>query len=295
MLLVEPEWLASRLKDTSIRIFDCTTHMRAQPVGPSRIDSGRPEFEAGHIEGAQHLDMVEDLSSPNTAYAFEMLKPALFTALMRKLGVNNDDHVVLYGRSALTTITRAWFVFYANGHQSISILNGGFNGWVEAGYPLVTTINEPLDSDYTLTSHRPPAVVDIETVKAGLVQAKLGMPRHQLVNALSPEQYRGTGGAHYGRIGRIPSSLNLPARQLFDLKTQRFKPIDDIRQCWRQAGLDPRLKTIHYCGGGIAASTTAFTQALLGHDNWAIYDRSLLEWCHQSDTPMVTDMTDVTD
>jgi|AntAceMinimDraft_5_1070358.scaffolds.fasta_scaffold110517_1 thiosulfate/3-mercaptopyruvate sulfurtransferase len=289
MLLIEPDWLASRLQDPSIRIFDCTTHMRAQPVGPSRIESGRPEFEASHIEGAQHLDMVEDLSSPHSPYAFEMLGPASFQSLMRKRGVEVDDHVVLYGRSALTTITRAWLVFYANGHRRISILNGGLNGWVEAGYPLSTAINSPRTSQYIVATDRPAVIADMDVVKSGLITAELNQQRHQLINALSPEQFRGTGGANYGRVGRIPTSLNLPARHLFDLKTQRFKTIDDIRQCWEEAGLDPSLKTIHYCGGGIAASTTAFTQALLGHDDWAVYDRSLLEWCHQSDTPMVTD------
>jgi len=289
MLLVEADWLASHLKDPSVRIFDCTTHMHAQPVGPSRIVSGRPEFEAGHIEGAQHLDMVEDLSSPNSTYAFEMLDPASFQSLMRKHGVKKDDHIVLYGRSALTTITRAWLVFYANGHKKISILDGGLIGWLQAGYPLSTIIEDHPPSQYTVATDRPPVIVGIDTVKRGLVQTDSTTQHRQLVNALSPEQYRGTGGAQYGRVGRIPTSLNLPARELFNLKTQQFKPIDDIRQRWTDAGLDPSKKTIHYCGGGIAASTTAFTQALLGQNDWVVYDRSLLEWCDQSDTPMVTD------
>jgi len=288
MLLVEPEWLSARLNDKSVRIFDCTTHMIAQPVGPSKIESGWPEFSAEHIPGSQHLDMVQDLSDPDAPYPFGMLTPIQFQALMRRFGVKATDHIVLYGRSALTTITRAWLVFYVNGHQKVSILNGGFKGWSDAGYPVAATDTatdtEVEPTDYLVATQRPEAITDIHAVRECVNEQT-----HQLINALSPEQFKGTGGANYGRVGRIPNSSNLPARHLFDLKTQRFKPIEEIRQQWKAAGLEPSDQTIHYCGGGIAASTTAFVQTLLGYDNWAVYDHSLLEWCHQSDTPMVTD------
>lgn len=284
MLLVEPNWLSTQLNNASVRVFDCTTHMVAQPVGPSKIKSGKPEFELEHIPGSQHLDMVEDLSDPNAPYPFGMLTPSQFQTLMQHYGVDHNDHIVLYGRSALTTITRAWLVFYTNGHTHVSILNGGFNGWKAAGHPVTATVNKLYPSKYLVAAKRPKAITDIQAVRECL-----SGQTHQLINALSPEQYKGTGGANYGRVGRIPSSSNLPARHLFDQKTQRFKPIEEIRQQWISAGVEPSKRTIHYCGGGIAASTTAFVQALLGYDDWAVYDHSLLEWCQQSDTPMMTD------
>ena len=79
----------------------------------------------------------------------------------------------------------------------------------------------------------------------------------RIVNALSREQHKGTGGAHYGRPGRIPGSINVPARELVDPETGCFRPIDELRARCAAAGALDTARTIVYCGGGIAATTTA--------------------------------------
>ena len=282
-LLVEPEWLKTRLGQDNIRVLDATTHMIAQPVGPSKIVSGLPDFLEGHIPGASHVDMATDLSDPDGPYPFTMLDSNQFVALMQRLGIKPSDHVVLYGRSAMSTITRAWAVFYVNGHEKISILNGGWSAWVNAGGFVSRENPEIKPSVYEVSQSRFEHIVGLDEVRAAAKQAP-----QTLVNALTRVQFLGSGGAHYGRPGRIPGSLNVPARELFDLKTNRFVSADQMQALFKAAGVDLTQSTIHYCGGGIAASTSAFAQSLLGHDNWAIYDHSLLQWSVQPDTPMVT-------
>jgi thiosulfate/3-mercaptopyruvate sulfurtransferase len=49
---------------------------------------------------------------------------------------------------------------------------------------------------------------------------------------------------------------------------------------------------ITYCGGGIAASTTAMFLVLFGHPHVSLYDASLSEWAIDQNLPMVTDSTD---
>jgi len=85
----------------------------------------------------------------------------------------------------------------------------------------------------------------------------------QLINALSPEQFAGTGGAHYGRPGRIPHSLSLPARAMVDPLTSCFWDLAVLRDKVRAAGIVIDKPAIHYCGGGIAATTSAFVMHLL--------------------------------
>lgn len=282
-LLVEPEWLKSRLGEPNIRVLDCTTHMIAQPVGASKIVSGLADFEAGHIPGACHVDMARDLSDPSGPYPFTMLDSARFEALMRKLGIQAADHIVLYARSPMSTVTRAWAVLHVNGHENISILNGGWTGWLEAKGDVSDRTTTIQASAYEAQAPKRQHVVDIKQVKEAARQAPA-----TLVNALTRQQFDGSGGAHYGRPGRIPGSVNVPARELFDLKTNRFVPIEQMRAKFEAADVDLRQPIIHYCGGGIAASTSAFAQALLGHEQWAIYDHSLLQWSVQPDTPMQT-------
>nr|HPU53727.1 hypothetical protein [Burkholderiaceae bacterium] len=45
-------------------------------------------------------------------------------------------------------------------------------------------------------------------------------------------------------------------------------------------------RAITYCGGGIAASISAFVLEMLGHPDWSLYDNSLLEWSANPALPM---------
>jgi len=110
------------------------------------------------------------------------------------------------------------------------------------------------------------------------------------INALSPAQFAGTGGAHYGRPGRIPGSLNLPASSLIDPATGCWRPRAELEKLAHDAGLseadDP---VIVYCGGGIAATATCFALKLIGRTRVAVYDNSLLEWSADPARPMQCD------
>ena len=279
-LLVDPQWLHDRLDDPSVRILDCTTYMFPQPVGPSRIESGRPDFERGHVPGAQYVNMATDMSEPDGAFPYTLPSVARIESVLSALGIDNGHHVVLYGRGHPMPVTRVWYVLRAHGHEAVSVLDSGFERWAAEGRP-----QSQSPRIWPRTQYRsrpdPRRVAD-----ADAVQAALSDPQVRIVNALGREQHQGTGGAHYGRPGRIPGSVNVPARELIDPATGCFLPVATLRErCAAEGALDaPR--TIVYCGGGIAATTTAFAMALAGHDGWCVYDNSLLEWSADPARPM---------
>ena len=47
-------------------------------------------------------------------------------------------------------------------------------------------------------------------------------------------------------------------------------------------------KVVIYCGGGIAATSDAFTLTRLGKDAVTIYDASMSEWANDPSLPMET-------
>ena len=57
--LVSTEWLAANLGDAALRLYDVTVHLRPATPGPYNVESGRADYEAGHIPGAAFLDLVE--------------------------------------------------------------------------------------------------------------------------------------------------------------------------------------------------------------------------------------------
>lgn len=279
--LVDTAWLEPRLGAPGLRVLDCTTWMTPQPVGPSRIDSGRPDWARAHIPDALHVDMVEDLSDPDGRFPYTLPAPSRFAALMSRLGIGDDDHVVLYGASHPMVVTRAWWVLRTLGHERVSILDGGLDAWRREGRPLddARPVFPPARHGAAL---RPGRLADADDVARALADGSA-----QVVNALSPEQFRGTGGAHYGRPGRIPGSLSLPARDLIDPSSGRWHDRDELGRRIDAAGLaGGDTPVIVYCGGGIAATAVAFALHRAGRTRVAVYDNSLLEWSADPARPM---------
>jgi len=279
--LVGPDWLEAHLDHPGVRILDCTTYMTPQPVGPSRITSGRPDWACAHIPGAAHVDMVEDLSDPAGRYPYTLPSEAQIEALLSRLGVGNEHRVVLYGARHPMVVTRAWWVLTALGHERVSILDGGWERWQREGRP-VTDRHTPHPPAAFRAVRRARLVADADTVARAIAGGGAC-----LVNALSAEQFHGTGGAHYGRPGRIPGSVSLPARELVDVDTHAWPSREALAQRVAEAGLDdPGRPVIAYCGGGIAATVAFFALHVLGHRDLAVYDNSLLEWSADPARPM---------
>jgi len=260
--LVSTQWLADHLTEPHVRVIDCTTHMVAQPVGPSTITSGWSDHEKCHIPGAMHIDMVQDLSDPNGEFPYTAIGSSAFANLMSSLQIEPCDHVVLYGQSGISSITRAWFIFYLHGHKHLSILDGGLAQWQASGYETANQTKPRVAASPTASPYRKRGlIVSREDVLKALDNRDV-----QLINALSSEQFAGTGGAHYGRAGRIPNSLNLPAKEMIDPNTGRFWDLDTLQHKVAHAGISLTTPSIHYCGGGIAA----------------------MDWSNQPDCPMVS-------
>lgn len=327
-ILISSEWLNQHLD--SVKVLDCTTHMIPQPVGPSRIESGRPDFERAHIPGAQHVDMVEDLSDPDGEFPYTLPGTAQIETLLSGLGISTDDHIVLYSSTHLMVATRAWYVLRALGHQRVSILNGGLGAWTAASYPVESSADAQhapaarTDQSSAAGSAGSPAAdagdsssagpADSPTVGPGGASAlgSAGSSSYRaspdrvryadrndvagaagsgtiVVNALSAAQHAGTGGAHYGRPGRIPGSVSVPTATLLSPDGTAFAPLEAVRAQFAAQGITPESQVITYCGGGIAATVDAFALELIGHEHWAVYDNSLLEWSANPDNPMETD------
>lgn len=281
--LITPQELAARLDDPRLVVLDCTVTMITQPVGPSIIESGLPGFEANHIPGAQYAHLVDDLSAPHAHMAYGLPTPERITALLRRLGVRQDSTVVLYGWGYPAVVTRAFWVLDVMGVQDLWLLDSGLAGWREAGLPLETgPAKTRTAGDFTA---RPD--LSLLSEKQDML-AGIDDPAVQLLNTLSREQFLATGGAHYGRPGRIPNSLSLPFRDTFDVASLRFHDRAALEQLAKDAGVRFDRKVRIYCGGGIAASGGYFVLRLLGHPDISLYDGSLTEWSNDPELPMVT-------
>jgi thiosulfate/3-mercaptopyruvate sulfurtransferase len=86
--------------------------------------------------------------------------------------------------------------------------------------------------------------------------------------------------------GHAPGARNLPFASLYR-EDGRIKSLDDIRQLFDEAGVDPSEPFVASCGSGVTANSLIFAAHLLGNDRAKLYDGSWSEWGADPATPKV--------
>ena len=284
--LISTGELARLLDRPDLRLFDCTTYLEYQPEGsgiPYIAVPGRHTFEAGHIPGADFLDLQGEFSEQNSELRFMMPATAQLEAAFGRHGIAADSRVVLYSIGSAMWATRFWWMLRSLGFESVAVLDGGLDKWkaegraIEAGpakgYPPAIFTAKP-QAGYFVDKH--------ETFSAGADRNAV------VVNALGPQFHRGLEPSRYGRPGRIPGSVNVSAATLFDPTTKAFVPSAEAEAKFAAQGVSKDKRVVAYCGGGISATIDLFLLHRLGYDNLSLYDGSMGEWAKDESLPIET-------
>src|ERR1700742_3321623 len=137
--LITTAGLAEILGQPNLRIFDCTTRLEYLPPGseaPYNVVPGRDTFEAGHIPGADFLDLQGEFSDPITRLRFMMAATAQLETAFGRHGVSNDSFVVLYSVGTAMWATRFWWMLKSLGFDRAAVLDGGLEKGKAEGRPL---------------------------------------------------------------------------------------------------------------------------------------------------------------
>jgi len=282
--VVSTDWLEANLADPALRIYDCTVYLRYETgTGrPYTVVSGRADYDSGHIPGSAFIDLQAALSDNGSPYRFTLPPPADLAERFGRLGIGEGTRAILYSRENIQWSTRIWWMLRSIGFDNAAILDGGWTKWQLEGRPVST---EPVTY---------PTVPCIARPRSGLfcgrdkVKAAIGDASVCTVNALAPDLHSGEN-VRYGRPGRIPGSVNVPARELLDPKTLALPSADAAEAAFAAVGAEPSKRSIVYCGGGIAATLDAFLMHQLGYRDIAVYDNSMSEWAADETLPIETD------
>lgn len=278
--------LADILDHPGLRLFDCTTYLEYQPEGsgiPYIAVPGRHTFEAGHIPGADFLDLQGEFSQANSELHFMMPATAQLEAAFGRHGIGADSRVVLYSIGSAMWATRFWWMLKSLGFDNVAVLDGGLDKWkaegraIETGpakgYPPATFTAKPR-AGYFVDKH--------ETLRASADRNAV------VVNALNPQLYKGLEPSRYGRPGRIPGSVNVSAATLYDAETKAFVPLAEAEKKFAAQGVTKDKRVVAYCGGGISATIDLFQLYRLGYDKLTLYDASMGEWAKDASLPIET-------
>ena len=283
--LIETAALEASLGAPELRLVDCTTWLKPAEPGddaPYRVVPGRAEYDAAHIPGAVFLDIQGTISDPGTRLRFMAPSAERFAEAMGGLGIGDGSRVVLYSAGSIMWATRVWWMLRAFGFDRVAVLDGGWEKWQAEGRP-VSSASESYPQARFTAKLRPGQFVDSD-----YVLSRLGDADTVAVNALAPEFHLGEGPSRYGRPGRIPGSVNVPAATLLDPANGAFVPLDEAKRLHEEAGITSDRQVVAYCGGGISATVGLFLLHQLGYRDLTLYDGSLGEWAHDPDLPIET-------
>jgi thiosulfate/3-mercaptopyruvate sulfurtransferase len=267
-LLVTTGWLADHLRDPKLVILavvDDTT------------------FAAGHIPGAQRIDLTFVQTPPGQGKLTLELPPAAdLVETFSKLGVSSDSHVVLYfaNDNWASRTTRVFLTLDSIGMGgNTSILDGGLTAW-KAENRAITTEVKAATRGNLIACPQSDVVADLDFVRANLQH-----PGFAIIDARNAEYYTGASTAPGKRAGHIPGATNLTFSTLLDA-SGKFKSPEVLASMFRDAGVKQGDRVVSYCHIGQQATVVYFAARYLGYDA-RLFDGSWEEWSAHSDLPAV--------
>jgi len=284
--LITTAELADILTRPELRLFDCTAYLEPAPAGsgvPYIVVSGRQTFEAGHIPGANFLDLQAEFSDAQTALRFMMPPVTQLEAAFGRHGISATSHVVLYSIGTAMWATRFWWMLRALGFERASVLDGGIDKWTAEGRDIETGLAGGYPPATFTARPKPDLFVGKHDVLAATADRNT-----VIVNALGPQFFKGLEPSRYGRPGRIPGSVSVPAATLVDPKTKTFVLPNDAEAVFAAQGITRDKRVIAYCGGGISATVDLLQLHRLGYHNLTLYDGSMGEWAKDASLPIET-------
>ena len=244
------------------------------------------------IKGAQFFD-IDAVSDHSTQLPHMLPSSTQFADAVGRLGVKDDDAVVVYDTKGLFSAARVWFTFRCFGASDVAVLDGGLPMWASRLYEMESGPVQPAERVLFVPRDRTRQLV--RTYTEMLANARSTTPAFQVLDARSIGRFTGANPEPRAGLssGHMPHSLNVPYSALIRQDRdghEAMKGLDGLEAALRQAGVrldeEGRERIVTTCGTGVTASVVALALELLGQRNWAVYDGSWTEWASKQGSPI---------
>lgn len=264
-LAAHPEW----------RVFDCRHDLK-------NTEYGRQAYARGHIPGALFLHLDDDLSGARDGHNGRHPLPAAarFSRRMSDCGVDATTQVVAYDNEGGIFASRLWWMLRWLGHDRVAVLDGGLAGWKRSKRALEETV--PVVEARNFTAR--PGDIAVDT---GQVLSRLQSEKMLIIDARSPERFRGENETLDPVGGHIPGAVNRFYFDNLDDDGCFFKPAAALRAEFDAllAGR-PVESVVQQCGSGVTACHNMLAMELAGLSGSKLYPGSWSEWCADPSRPV---------
>lgn len=288
--LVDVHTLAAALEQ-GVRAIDA----RATASSPVRVvdaraaltdpQAGRSQYLAGHIPGAVHADLNDDLSDLQRVGHGRHPLPAsdAFAARVGQWGIAADTQVVVYdGADGSMAAARLWWLLRLLGHTRVAVLEGGLAAWQAAGLALATGGTEvPALPAY------PGRFDSSQVASSDEIATRLKHAPGWLLDARAGERFRGEVEPLDPVAGHVPGAVNHP--YVLNIAQGRLRPREELRAELQAAiGAHAPSQVVLMCGSGVTACHLLLAMEHAGLPGARVYADSWSGWISDRSRPVAS-------
>jgi len=277
--LISAADLFTNLRDSELRIVDCRFSLAAP-------DLKFGEYLQAHIPGSAYAHLERDLSGPVTpgkTGRHPLPEVDRLSVFFSKIGIDERVQVVAYDDAGgALAAARLWWLLRWLGHEAAAVLDGGWQAWREAGYP-ISSRRESFSTRTFIPKPRPELIADAQEVLRISVQSTT-----MLFDARSADRFRGENETVDPVAGHIPGSRNAPYQNNLE-ENGSFRPEGRLRKQYLDfTSADGFRQAVFYCGSGVTACHDLLACYHAGLGEARLYPGSWSEWITSDSRPVAT-------
>ncbi len=268
MSIIETDWLENNLEN--VKIIDCSWHM------PQVQRNSFEEYKIQHLPGAIFFDL-DDNSDQSSNLPHMLVKKYKWEKIVSKMGIKNEDKIVVYDNSDVVSSCRCWFNFIYFGHnpKQIHVLNGGLKKWIKEKRQTTNKIPKIKLSEYK-GFEKKELVKNKKSIDQNIITQTF-----KVIDARSKERFDGkVPEPRKGlKSGHIKNSFCIPFGNCLN-EDGTFKKKEDLKKVFQSSQKNLNEKNIVFsCGSGVTACVLALAYSLI-NDKYqpCIYDGSWAEY-----------------
>jgi thiosulfate/3-mercaptopyruvate sulfurtransferase len=251
------------------------------------IRGGMRSYLVAHIPGAIHTDYSSGGWREDRGSVKGLLPdPRKLEKLIGRLGISNDTHVVIvpggYSAGEVASATRIYWTFKVLGHNEVSILNGGMEGYLSnKNNPIEHGAKKPVPKTFEARLQRRLLAMESD------VQTAL-KNKTPLIDIRPSDQFLGINKSiHVKQRGTIPGAKNLPGPWLTNDNGGTFRNKDILETLLAASGAPAKGPAITFCNTGHWASIGWFVlHEIIGNKQTRLYDGSMAQWTQDPKNPV---------
>lgn len=269
--------LADHLENPDWAIIDSRFKL-AEP------EQGRLDYESAHIQGAVYAHVDHDLSSPvikGVTGRHPLPSVQTIAETFSRFGIDSGVQVVAYDdQGGALAAARVWWLLRWLGHEAVAILDGGWQAWVKAGYPVRGGIE--IRPPRKFIPHPRNELI----VSTSEVDRMRKDPAYRVLDARSADRYRGENETIDPVAGHIPGAISAPYASNLN-PDGTFKSDEDIAARYKRL-IDavPINQVVCYCGSGVTAAHDVLAMVKGGLGEARLYAGSYSEWITDPKRPV---------